>query len=562
MPDKKKNPYDINVILELMTLDLIASLKRTSLRHKKNEMDESFRWEQWQSAKLRAMNEYRKRNRKIVTAAMKEAEELVDVVLEESFKAGEQKHVSLWRRFVNWILKPFGFKRVEVEGEVRLPVDFKESIKPHDPRLKIPYAELPKAPPEEQFFRMNEKKLEALQETVKNDLKKAQHGVLRKMDDVYRQVIYKAEMNMAAGAKTLPQAIDMATKEFLSKGINSIDYSNGRRVSITAYAEMALRTASQRATFLGEGKKRDEWGVYTVVMSAHANCSPMCLPYQGTVMIDDVYTSLSKEDAAKLAKETGYVLLSEAMKNYAFHPNCRHTLATFFPGISSVPQPVDDEKAIENYNAEQRQRYMERQIRKYKRLEAGTLDENTQAKYSAKVKEWQSKLREHLKANPQLRRDYSREKVQGGLVPKERTEILRKSIEREKIEEIRGHIQSDAQPKRILEGQQNKHIAGTHEYKQEQDRYSKKEQYGPSRLELTQEEIEDLVKRYAGTGEVKFTKAGNWDKKETILSNDKIVGKAVNNRTGAEAETTVFKIHYGKNGIHIVPDYPSKKRKR
>lgn len=424
MPDKKKkDPYDINLIFEAMTLDLINSLKRTSIRHKNEEIKEGFRWEQWQSAKLRAMNEYRKRNRKIVTAAMKEAEDLVDVVLEESFESGQKKHVKLWDRFVNFVLKPFKRKRVEVEGKIELPVDFKSiesrpsgkkiTLKPTDEPIirKVKYENLPKAPPEKAFFGMNEKKLEALQKSVKKDLKKAQHGVMRKMDDVYRQVIYKAEINMSAGAKTLNQAIDMATKEFLEKGINSIEYSNGRRVSIGPYAEMALRTASQRATFLGEGQKRDEWGVYTVIMSAHANCSPMCLPYQGTVMIDDVYTSLTKEDAAKLSKETKYGLLSDAMKNHAFHPNCRHTLATFFPGISSVPQPVDDEKAVERYNAEQRQRYMERQIRKYKRLKAGSVDEVNELRYKKKVREWQGRLEEHLAEHDYLRRDRAREKA-------------------------------------------------------------------------------------------------------------------------------------------------------
>lgn len=47
----------------------------------------------------------------------------------------------------------------------------------------------------------------------------------------------------------------MATADFLDKGINCIEYKNGNRVNISSYAEMALRTASQRATFLGEGKK-------------------------------------------------------------------------------------------------------------------------------------------------------------------------------------------------------------------------------------------------------------------------------------------------------------------
>ena len=172
---------------------------------------------------------------------------------------------------------------------------------------------------------------------------------------------------------------------------------------------MALRTASQRATFLGEGKKRDELGVYTVLMSSHDNCSPMCLPYQGTVMIDDVYTSLSKEDALQMARETRYELLSEAMKNHAFHPNCRHSLRTFFPGINSIPEPADDEKAVANYEAEQKQRYLERGIRMYKRLYEGSVDEVNQARYKKKVNEWTERLKEHISEHDHLRRDRTRE---------------------------------------------------------------------------------------------------------------------------------------------------------
>ena len=51
-----------------------------------------------------------------------------------------------------------------------------------------------------------------------------------------------------------------------------------------------------------------------------------------------------------------------------------------------------------------------------------------------------------------------------------------------------------------------------------------------------------------------------WDNIEIILNNDEIIGKAVNNITGKEVDTTVFKIHYGNKGAHIVPDYPSKKK--
>ncbi|NGP62695.1 phage capsid protein [Paenibacillus thiaminolyticus] len=405
---EQKSPYDIRIIFNEMTLNLVNSMRRNLARHKTEEQKVGFQFEQWQRAKLRNLRQYRKANKRIIDSAGKDAEQLVDDVLRHSFSEGESRFERAWNRVVNFFLKPFGKQRIVSSGEVDFPQDFHPPPS-SEPR---PNVELPKAPPESDFFRMNEKKLGALQETVKNDLKKAQHGVLRRMDDVYRQTIYKAEVHMVAGAKTLDQAIDMATKEFLERGIDCITYSNGRRATIPAYAEMALRTASQRATFLGEGKKRDEWGVYTVIMSAHDNCSPWCMPFQGTVMIDDVYTSLSKERAAELSRDTGYLLLSYAMEQGAFHPNCRHTLATYFPGITRLPSPVDEEKAKRNYEAEQRQRYIERQIRRYKRLEAGSLDDANRTKYKEKVKEWTEKLSEHLADNPQLRRERRREKVE------------------------------------------------------------------------------------------------------------------------------------------------------
>lgn len=554
-----RDPYDIRAIFEEMTFNLIATLKRNLSRHEAEEERVGFRFDQWQLAKLRALHRYRQDNKKLIGAAGSEANRLIDDVLQQSFDDGQSRFSRMWDKFTNVILKPFGRKRVPVTGEIDFPQDFKETIEPPKPK---PHSELPQAPPESDFFHMNDKKLRALQDSVKDDLRKGNEAALRKMDDVYRQVIFKAEAHMAAGALTLDQAIDKATKEFLERGLDVIVYSNGRRVPLPYYAEMALRTASQRATFLGEGKKRDEWGIYTVVMSSHDNCSPWCMPFQGTVLIDDVYTSISKEQAEQLSRDTGYLLLSYAMEQGAFHPACRHTLATYFPGITQLPKPADPEEAAANYEAEQKQRYMENMIRKYKRLELGSIDEANQVKYGNKVIEWQDRLKAHLAEYPQLRRDRRRTKIDGEVPESERKQLLKNAEVNDKIEETRKYIKSDQQPKTIKVGQQNKHIPDTHEYKQYQKQYENKGQVGPSYLTVTHDELDQLVKQYAGTGEIKFTNKGEWDKKETIVTNDRIIGVAVNNLTGETAETSVFRIHYAKDGIHIVPDYPSKKKRR
>lgn len=427
MPDKRKrNPYDLRAIFEDMTLGLIASLRRNLMRHRNEEVNEGFRWEMWQKAKLRAMSGFRKVNRQLIRDALKEAQELTGEVIRQSYddgvKRAEEQGQRAARRaaeadldFPEDIRPTLPKPPVPPPEPVRVPAP---PLRPEDPSMppagrrappRPKYDDLPHAGDEQRFFGMNERKLDALEKAAKEDIRKAGAGVLRKMDDVYKQVIFGAEVHMAAGAKTLQQAADMATREFLSRGIDNITYGNGRRINIASYAEMALRTASQRATFMGEGKKRDEWGIFTVVMSAHDNCSPWCMPYQGTVMIDDIYTTITPEQAQQLAKETSYVLLSAAMREGAFHPNCRHTLATFFPGISQLPVKPDEENAKRNYEAEQRQRYMERRIRRYKRLAAGSVDDTNRERYTAKVKEWEQKLRDHLKVNPPLRRNRWRE---------------------------------------------------------------------------------------------------------------------------------------------------------
>lgn len=538
-----KDPYSLREVFEEMTFNLIASLKRNLSRHEREEERVGFRFDQWQLAKLRALHKYRQDNKKLIGAAGSEANRIIDDVLQQRFDDGQSRFSKMWDKIANTVLKPFGRKRVPATGEINFPQDFKEIIEPPQPSKPKPkpHSELPKAPPESDFFGINDKKLKALQDSVKDDIREANEAALRKMDDVYRQVIFKAEAHMAAGAMTLDQAIDKATKDFLERGLDVIVYKDGRRVPITYYAEMALRTASQRATFLGEGKKRDEWGVYTVVMSSHDNCSPWCMPFQGTVLIDDVYTSISKEQAEQLSRDTGYHLLSYAMAEGVFHPACRHTLATYFPGITQLPTPADPEEAERNYEAEQKQRYMENTIRKYKRLEVGSIDQANQVKYGAKVIEWQERLKDHLAEHPELRRDHRREKIDGEVPAAERKQLLKNAEINAKIEETRKFIRSEQQPKYLHMGHQGKHIKGHNNYIE-----------GKSYLTISADEAQELVNRYTGTGEIRLTRKGDWDNKEIIMS-DRVIGVYVDQDTAEEFETSGFKIHYGKKGAHIVP---------
>ena len=527
---ERAKSYDIRKIFEQMELDLISSMHRAFYFHQSEQAKEGFEWEQWQLTKLREMEKYRKRNKDIVDSYSKPIQQAIDRELRGSYSKGQNR----FKTFLDKVKRFFGWK-----SKSHSSIEFPEDIQEVQTVREYIHKELgrPGAVPQEtNFFGVNDKKLEALIETVNKDLNKAQYSVLRKMDDVYRQTIFKSHMYLQNGIKTLPQAIDMATKDFLAKGIDSIVYKNGARVNIASYAEMCLRTANHRATLLGEGKKRDEYGIHTVVVNAHANTCRMCEPWQGKVLIDDIFSHGTKLDG-------DYPLLSEAIAAGLLHPNCRHSITTFFPGITNLPKVPDGKEAIKLYEAEQKQRYLERQIRKWKRIEAGTVDLESQQMAHRKVKELSKSLKDHLEKYNQLRRNYKREEVQGinSKSLKNHEEALRSKYESAKIEEKRNFVKSDNQPKDIHIGKQGKHILGHNNYIN-----------GRSYLTVSIEEVEELIKKYAGTGKFELQRNGEVKNKELIECN-KNIGVNINNETGELTETNRFYIHYSKDGVHIVP---------
>ncbi len=94
----------------------------------------------------------------------------------------------------------------------------------------------------------------------------------------------------------------------------------------------------------------------------------------------------------------------------------------------------------------------------------------------------------------------------------------------------------------IETGKQGKHIKGHNNYQQ-----------GKSYLDISMEDVQMLVDQYAGTGILERDNHGRWKHTEVITQNKQNIGYAISFRDGKEYPTAVFKIHYSKNGTHIVP---------
>lgn len=398
------NEYDISHAFQRIEETLIQSLKRNLTRHLNEEKMENMNWSAWQTDQLKALEQFKKDNKKLFKNDFSTINSDIEELIRKSYENGklEQEKVILEaikngdfssnNKSINkmWhIYKTTKNKRIKKKQLTRIYEKVNQT--------------------ESSFFKINEKKLKALINETKENFEKAELSILRYSNDQYRKIIYDAQVYANTGSGTPQQAIDMATKDFLSKGINNIEYSNGAMVNIASYAEMAIRTANKRAYLQGEGEKRNEWGVHTVLVPNRGGGCPYCIKFQGKVFIDDVWSGGTEAES----NSTGYPLLSTAVKARLFHPNCKDTVVTYFPGINikSIP-PTKEELEVkkQNYVIEQKQRYNERQIRKYKRLELGSTDDGNIEKYHNKRIQWQNYNKEFCEEHG-LKRRYDREKV-------------------------------------------------------------------------------------------------------------------------------------------------------
>ena len=375
---------DIAKIFEEIELRLISSLKRNLKMHKAEEQRYGFEWSAWQAEKLKNMENFRRENLDIMNEYVDIIDDQTRQLMTEQFQEGQQQAQR---------------SAQELSDEPITPI------------------------PDKHFFGVNEKKMAKLMEDVTTLEKTAETAALRMTDDIYRQTLNRVQLAMGTGSMTLNEAIDLATKDFLDKGINCIVYADGKRVNIADYVRMALRTTSTRAALQGAAKRFAELGYDTVLVSQYGGCSKTCEPWQGQVYIDDVFTVWEGEKDEFQGKSNycgeWFWLLSYAVKNGLFHPNCRHTMTQYIHGRTQIPEPIPAEKIKEQRELEQKQRAMERKVRKLKRFAAGTCDPDTAKEYRRKLRQAQHELKvfaeEH---NEVLHRDHSREKYYGGGVDK------------------------------------------------------------------------------------------------------------------------------------------------
>ena len=229
----------------------------------------------------------------------------------------------------------------------------------------------------------------------------------------FEDALDRAWLKIKSGAFSTDTAVRDAIKELSAAGVGAITYPSGRIDTLETAVRRAIVTGVNKTAGEVQWQLADEMGCDLVQVTAHGGARPEHAAWQG-----GIYSRSGKSRKYKDFKETTGYGTGAGLCGW----NCRHS---FGPYIEGAPKAYSD-KMLENYNAEkyeyngqkmteyeasQKQREIERNIRRWKRenksMKAAGLDTTESAE---KVKYWQARQRDFVRQTG-LKRQYSREQI-------------------------------------------------------------------------------------------------------------------------------------------------------
>ena len=238
--------------------------------------------------------------------------------------------------------------------------------------------------------------------------------------DSYREVIAAGTApDVLLGLSTRRRASQVAWEQLLSQGITGFVDRSGRGWNLASYVEMASRSTVAQAAVEGHLDRLSAAGLDLVIVSDAPQECKRCRPWEGKILTRGgpggkrtVQVEHGTRDGQLVDVDVAGSV-NEAIGAGLMHPNCRHSLSAYLPGVTRVPTNTEDP---EGDAARQRLRALERKVRSEKLKAETTIDPAAKAGHEAKVRATQGQIREHVKATG-LHRQPIREQIDLGHRP-------------------------------------------------------------------------------------------------------------------------------------------------
>lgn len=420
--------------------------------------------------------------------------------------------------------------------------------------------------------------LEAYTSQAISDLNLINTTLPKSIQKTYKSIVEKSVAEVVISSKSADKAIRDTIMKWQKKNFTGFVDKGGREWRADVYARAVIKTTTFRVYNEMRTAPAKEMGIDTYYYSKKATAREMCAPLQGRIVTMEGTTHTEKGVKVLALSDYGYGYAGGCLGVH-----CGHYLTPFIIGVNELPEDPEHlknltpEQAEENARIQAKQRALERAIRNQKeRLHIASQlgDDELITSERLKLRNLQGKIRAYVDQHDFLHRDYSRERLFstektlaktsadvnktlhktqekeyrklvsqfGSKAPKSMAEFLEMKYNdtREyKDLKLQERIRSGEYNLKV-NGQQNKHILGHHDYK-------------PGRSYLLDDvDAQELVNKYAGTGSIQRDRKNRWRNQEIISISD-FVGFNMPEKNGQIELTRTFKIMYGKKGVHIVP---------
>ena len=260
---------------------------------------------------------------------------------------------------------------------------------------------------------MQKNRIEGVIKNARKALNMTNTLALEASQQCFLDSVNSAYLRVMEGAYTLDDAVWYASKALARKGLTIATYNGPTATNISMDAAVrrnVVTSVAQATAEMSKGMAQD-LGLDLVQTSAHIGARPQHQVWQGKVFSlsgkSDKYPALS---APQEAGGTGYGT-AEGLCGC----NCRHHFFPYAEGFSPADYGIDISPAEneEIYNATQKQRLYERNIRSWKRTEKVAEDNGKSQDIKTareRIRGYQKALRE-LCDEYNLPREYARERV-------------------------------------------------------------------------------------------------------------------------------------------------------
>ena len=221
----------------------------------------------------------------------------------------------------------------------------------------------------------------------------------------YLDIIEKEYLATSTGIKSYGESIRESLNELANKGIDTLDYvyekdgvQNIRHYDIEGAVRREILTGARQLSGNINIELIKETECEYVKFSEHLDCRPTHFDWQGTIVKASEWETIA--DYGDVAGIYGI--------------NCRHYVEPYFGDHKgNEEKKLTQEECDEAYRISQKQRYLERGVRAWKRekeISKARGDTERFKQSSVKVKEWSNRLDTFTKNNDR-RRDFTRETI-------------------------------------------------------------------------------------------------------------------------------------------------------